>query len=116
MGIIDDIKSTASIAKKLKDPELMEQVLNLQTSVLELQHHTQRLEKENEALKKQIAIKESIFQKAGVYFSKKNNEVDGPFCTRCWDVDSKLVRLRIIQGNRWAVCPECKNGCDYHGS
>jgi len=114
MGTIDNIKLLVSTAKRLKDPELMAHVLDVQTSVLELKDRLERAEKENKTLKQQLEIKESIFHKSGLYFTKNNEEVDGPFCTRCWDVDNKLVRLPVTRGNRWTLCPECKNAYEYY--
>ena len=94
----------------------MAQILDLQISVFELIERLERAEKENATLKTQLEIKESVFQKSGLYFTKENDKVDGPFCTRCWDVKNKLVRLPVSKGSHWAVCPECKNAYEYYGS
>ena len=112
MSLAENIGSLISTVKKLKDPQLMEQVVNLQTSVLELQERVRELEKENEKLKRRQAISGSLVVEHGVYFTEKSQKKDGPFCTRCWDVESKLVRLIIMQNN-WATCPECKNTFAY---
>ncbi len=112
MGIPENIKALVSSIRKYKDPDLMEQVINLQTTVLELYERVQTLEKENEVLKNKLAIQGSIVLEHGVYFTKIEDKKDGPFCTRCWDVDSKLVRLKVKKTG-FAVCLECKAGFDY---
>jgi len=112
MSVVDDVKSLVSIANKLKDRELLEHVMNLQTKVMEYQDHIHRLEKENEDLKKQLTTHDSLIWENGVYFTMAGDKKDGPFCTRCWDVDKNLVRLRLYKDNS-AVCLHCDKGFVY---
>ena len=98
--------------KKYKDPELMEQVINLQSHVLEQSDRLRALEKENEKLKTSLTVKDTLTIKNGVYFTETGDSQDGPFCTRCWDVERNLVRLNVFE-NGCAMCPECKNDFDY---
>lgn len=107
MSLSDNIKSIISTIRKYKDPELMDQVVNLQKSVLGLQERVGELEKENQLLKKKMNVQESLVVEHQVYFSKKADKKDGPFCTRCWDMDNKLLRLEVLQ-NGIARCPQCK--------
>lgn len=37
-----------------------------------------------------------------------NGTKDGPFCTRCWDVDKKRVRIVQWSSDYLPNCPECK--------
>lgn len=113
MSFLDNIKSLVSSINKLKDPKLMKLVTNLQTSALELQNDNDQLrdrirnlEEENEALKKKIAIKDSLIIEYGVYFSETPEGKDGPFCPRCWAVKNKLVPL-MIQDDNSASCRDC---------
>ena len=122
MSFIDNIKSLASTVRKLKDPELMKRFMNLQTSALGLQNDNDQLrdrirdlEKENKSLEEKIAIKGSLVVEYGAYFTKTSEGKDGPYCTRCWDVINKLVRLNV-RSNGQAVCPECKFPFEYQKS
>jgi hypothetical protein len=49
----------------------------------------------------------------GLYVVLNNSDkaVDGPFCARCWDVDTRKVRTAPDrQGERgMGFCPQCKN-------
>jgi len=74
MGFLDNVKSLASSIRKLKDPELMDQLITLQTSALEFQSEQDRLrdrirelEKENETLKSKLTTQESLVVEHGVY-------------------------------------------------
>ena len=99
--------------------EAIKGLLNLQTSALELQNDNDQLrerirnlEKENEALKKKIAIKESLIIEHGVYFSKTSEGKDGPFCPRCWKVENNLVKLMILSDHS-VNCPNCPTHYKY---
>lgn len=119
MGIVDEVKSVAGLVNKLKDPELMQHVINLQNSVLELNNENAKLREkvtdlENiiKNLEKEKEVGESLNIEFGTYFSTRNSKKDGPFCTRCFDVDRNLVRLNVLT-NGYAECPQCKNGFHY---
>ena len=112
MNILDNIRSAVSIAKKYRDTELMEHLINLQTSYTELSNRFSSLEKENEALKKRVSTQGSLVVEHGVYFSETTDKKDGPFCTRSWDSDHKLLRLQVLE-NGIATCPECKSNFNY---
>ena len=119
MELIPNIKALAAATKKLKDRKIMELVINLETSLLEFHSDYERLrervgllESENEALKTQKEISRSLDYELGVYFTEMSGEREGPFCTRCWDADNKLVRL-AVQKTGIAQCPECKSFFEY---
>ncbi len=113
MGIVDSIRILATTVRKYKDPDLLEQVINLQTNVLELQDRVRVLEEENALLRKRVTIQGTLVINDGVYFEDTpSGNFLGPYCTRCWDVTSKLVRLMVLEDG-YATCPECKNTFDY---
>jgi len=70
--------------------------------MLEMQGKILELSEENKELKEKLEIKGKITLKNNFYYI----ENDGPFCTRCRDVEKKLVRAHP-KGN-YAKCPECE--------
>jgi hypothetical protein len=49
-----------------------------------------------EGLRENRAITESLVFASEVYLKRKpDNTFDGPFCPACWDIDGKLVRLKL---------------------
>ena len=119
MELIDNVKALADMSKKLKDRKLMELIINLETTLLEfkadyedLREQISVLEAENEKLKMQKEISRTLSYELGVYFTEIKGEREGPFCTRCWDADNKLVRL-AVQKTGIAQCPECKSFSEY---
>jgi len=111
MAIFDELKSIGKILQEAGKIEQYKQILEAQKELLEMEKRIQDLEKENRKLKEKLEIKENLEydNKNSVYWIKKEGmEKDGPFCSRCWDVDKKLVRLHptAIEGS--LACPQCK--------
>lgn len=113
MGVIDASKTLANALLKIKDPELMAEYVKLQQYVMELVEDNTLFREENRALKDAMALQRDITVENGVYFIINGDESkNGPFCTRCWDKDKHLIRLKVRE-NGFANCPECKNEFDY---
>lgn len=102
MGIIDNFKDVLRVAESVNNLDLYKKLAELQNSVLALQD-------ENQSLKNQLKKSEEAQNIAARLRVEQNSyflENDGPFCTRCWDVDKILVREQI--GSYGIVsCPEC---------
>lgn len=61
-------------------------------------------------LKKKITRVEYRDERQTVYEIKgrgKRRKTEGPFCTRCWEVDSILVSLHKTNSDSYK-CPNCK--------
>ena len=73
-----------------------------------LQQENEKVKTENNILKKNLEIKESIFLENNAYWIKKGDKKDGAFCTCCWDDSRKLIRLSAYGKEAYAECPKCK--------
>ena len=113
---IDTIKKLAEMAMKSQNIELQEgiltireQLLTAKEALLNSKEDILNLKEENSKLKIRIEELEKTpqeiltFQKIGYYTENK----DEPFCSRCYEVDNKKVRLSIIGG--LLKCSQCKN-------
>jgi regulator of replication initiation timing len=123
--LLDTVKGVASLAKQIGDIELNSKIIDLQSEVYDLieENHQLRMnmkqleEKMNELEDiKQIETKLKPIGQA--YYYEKGTELDGPYCTGCWDKDNKLIRLHVTEtyadfhlGN----CPVCKVRTTYEG-
>jgi hypothetical protein len=61
-------------------------------------------------LTEQLSTQQSLKHDGEHYWSEKDGRQDGPFCSVCWDVDKKLVRMRVYRtasGGRDYVCDYC---------
>jgi len=110
MVIFDELKSVGKVLQEAGKIEQYKQILETQQELLEMQKKISDLEEENKELKGKLQIKENIyFENNACWFKKDDGSKDGPFCTRCWDKNKDLIRIRPSVGPAFAICPECKN-------
>jgi len=110
MAIFDELKSIGKIFQEAGKIEQYQQILKAQEELLEMQKKVQDLEKENTDLKEKLEIKENLVNENSAYWINRERKKDGPFCSRCWDVDKKLVRLHPCGNPAYYLCPNCKAG------
>lgn len=115
-GSIDIIKKLSEIAIKSQNIELQEGVLTIREQLLvakealiNSKEDILNLKEENSKLKARIeeleksSREELTFKSIGYY----TEDQDGPFCSRCYEVDNKKVRLSKVAGLH--KCSQCKN-------
>ncbi len=107
MGVFDELKSVGKVLQEAGKIEQYQQILDAQQKMLEMQKKVADLEQENRGLKERLNLKEQLVHRAEVYYIKKANSEEGPFCAKCFDVDEKLVHM--TQWNE--KCKKCPN-CD----
>ena len=108
MFSFDQLKSIGKILKDAGKIEQYSQILDAREKLLEMQNRMGQLESENSTLKEQLKITENLIYKNNAYWIIKNNEEDGPFCSRCWDKNKDLIRMTRTNES-YSMCPECKN-------
>ena len=108
MGIVENIKDAADLAKKVGDLELYRKIVHLEGEVMDLTREKRQAEQKIEELQKQVALKAKMAFKEPFYYQ------DGdavPFCPRCYERDAQAVHLffKFDSGGeaRWD-CPDCK--------
>jgi len=108
MAIFDELKSVGKILQEAGKIEQYQQILEAQQELLKMQKKIQGLEKENTGLKEKLKIKENLTHENNAYWIKNESKKDGPFCSRCWDVDKNLVRMHPCGNQAYYNCPNCK--------
>jgi len=111
MGIFEDLKSIGKVLQEAGKIDLYQKIREIQEKLSEYQKKIQNLEEENKELKEKLKIKENLIFENNVYWLKRENgNKDGPFCTRCWDKDNKLIRLySSSHEDLYGRCLECGN-------
>lgn len=108
MAIIDEIKSAATLVHQIGNMDLYKKILEIQAQAMDLMENNLRFQKENQMLKEKLEISGKLVCEKDVYWFPMDGKKDGPFCTRCWDADKKLVRLHKLTGNPvYSKCPNC---------
>lgn len=116
MGIFDDLKSIGKTFQEAGKIEQYNQILETQKELLEMQKKIIDLESEKVELKEKLKIRGKLIPKNNAYWlAEENGREDGPFCTRCYDKDEKLLRMLPREYGSSScpsycyTCPECNN-------
>ena len=117
MGIIDTTKELAKLAQQIGNIEVYNQVIALQGQVMELMSDNMQVkddlrlaQEELRRLRDNSELSKNLTHDGERYSLIKDGRKDGPFCGTCWDVDSKLVRMRHYQsshGGLGYLCDFC---------
>lgn len=112
MELIETIKNVVTLAQKTDNIELVKQILELQQEMMEMQDENIKLKKEldkiNEVASKNIEYNED---RTAVYEIVSGGSKEGPYCTKCWEVNRQLVSLHPDEttGGFYSVCPNCQD-------
>lgn len=117
MSIVDDFKSLASLAMKVRDAgiqaEMQDTILRAQSQAMELQQQNYELLSNNAKLKDQIKElehtddieKELLPTKEGALFYRKDKKL---YCSTCWGAEKKMILLVNKPHTRHGHCNNCK--------
>jgi regulator of replication initiation timing len=107
MGVLDTIKDVATLVQKADNIELNHKILELQQQVGVLLDENRELRAANRVLTERADIQNSLIFKDNMYWRTIDDRVEGPYCSKCWDGEEKLMRLQVL-GNEAQYCPLCK--------
>jgi hypothetical protein len=113
MGIVENMKDAADLAKKVGDIELYRKIVHLEGEVIELTREKRQAEQKIEELESKLALTGEVFRERGFAYRVGDREA---CCSRCWDADRKLihiVEMFIDKRGRVAGCPQCKTSSVY---
>jgi len=110
MSIVDNIRDVVKLVQKIDNVELLHKILTLQTEVTDL---TEQLKQKDEIiaqLKDALDLKGKLVCKDSAYYiaDESGKITDGPFCTKCFDVDHLKCRLIADNKEPQVICPKCK--------
>ncbi|HXC41889.1 MAG TPA: hypothetical protein VNY51_00030 [Candidatus Dormibacteraeota bacterium] len=116
MGLVETSLEVVKLATKLATPELVQtatraniEALELSGKNLELHRVAEELKARVKELETKLALVGEVFRDGDLVF--REGELRG-YCSRCWDVEHKLVHVVGIDRGRGAGhgngCPECK--------
>lgn len=94
MSIVENLKEIVSLVQKIDNIELLKNILSLQVEIQRQFEENVGLRQQVVELKEELRVKDSLrFDNGEYYLRKEGSSEDGPFCSTCWDVDRKLVRM-----------------------
>jgi hypothetical protein len=102
-------KAVVGSLNSLGKVELVTQVFDLQSQMIELQTQNELLRRELADLKDRRTRLDALYLMNRVYYRGERANPDGPFCTACADARQNIVRLKYWGLKTSFECPECKN-------
>lgn len=111
MGVYSTVKETikdaVSIAQQSDNIQLYKSILDAYNAALELMSENADLKERIKELEKQQVTDGMLEFNSNVYWIRKGEpSTRSPYCSRCWDIDKKLVRMHLIGTE--GKCPACK--------
>lgn len=103
------LKDAKNFATGANDLQLKGVLLDIQDAVYDLQDENRELRLKIEELENNQILESEIDYRGGAYYRGEN----GPYCSRCWDAENKLVRLSVLPTNFRRMgthkCANCEN-------
>ena len=88
--------------------DLHAQLLEFSEKLREKEELIHKLEKEVRSLREASDLKAQVEPRNEMYYVRQDDRSeDGPFCTRCYDTEGKLIRLQVADYDQ-PMCPKCK--------
>jgi ATP-dependent 26S proteasome regulatory subunit len=98
------VKEALDYARQSKNSDLAEKLVDAYRDIVELDDTNRQLKRDNEKLKEEITelkrkpemAAKLIYEphSSGYMVKEDNGSREGPYCTTCWDVEGRLVRLK----------------------
>jgi hypothetical protein len=108
MGIMENVKEIADLAKKYNDDKLNQRISDLEGQVLALITQIRSLEEAGEQSERTLSLIKKMQFKKPFYFQEDDPV---PFCPHCWEKEKNPVHLlgpvKVSTGLRYG-CPNCK--------
>ena len=109
MGLYEAIKDGVEVARKADNIEVMKQLLDAQKEALDLFEENRALKERIRALEEKQKIQGSLKFRDNKYWREEGGTAEGPFCTSCWDVEGRLVRMHTSPSNpKHHYCDWCQ--------
>lgn len=107
MGLYEGIKDVAKIVQQADNVDLYRKLIDLSAQALEMQNTINNLTQENLQLKQVKSLEDDIERSDKLFVTRKSdtNPDKLMYCSKCWDVERKLVQMRKNNGE--VHCPNC---------
>jgi len=107
MSILDNAKVVADLVKKYNDQELYQKLIDLRDEIFTLKEENLKLKETVGQLRDNLKLKETVMWERPFYWIQNGDERDGPYCQKCYDGETKLVRLQQRDSRGEWDCLQC---------
>ena len=112
MGWYEAAKDAITAAQKADNIPLLQQLLDMQREMQDMQQQNFELKKRIAELEEEESHKVKYNElRSAVYEVTDEGDEIGPYCTRCWEVDKKLVSVHRADTctQEYFYCSHCKS-------
>jgi ribosomal protein L37AE/L43A len=109
------LNAKISAEAKQRVLEVVEKLGNVQDALFYVREELIKIQDENvsqkarlKELDERLELKGRVVFERPSYWVMTEGQLDGPFCQKCFDVDSLLVRLQLNGNDTW-TCLSCKS-------
>jgi ribosomal protein L37AE/L43A len=107
VAIMPNYKEIIDLLKRGATLEAQEKIADLREGALELQEENLELRKRVAELEQKLELRQSVVYRAPSYWVSRDGKDDGPYCQKCFDADSKLIRLQTTGEKGLWLCGSC---------
>lgn len=110
MSIFSDLQLVAKALQEAGKIELYQKLIEVQAIISQVQEENQNLRETAARLEEILKIKGTLKYEQNSWFEcdETGKKVAGPYCSRCWDLNKKLIHLHETASRGLFRCPECK--------
>jgi hypothetical protein len=108
MGWYEAIKDAIGVADQLRNTDLRQKLADVQMEGAKLAEENARLRQELIDLREQLQTRQDMHFRDNVYWRRRADAEEGPFCPKCLDGDRKAARMVDRPDDEWWRCPVCK--------
>ncbi len=108
MALLPNYKDIVELLKKGSTIEAQEKIMELREGALILQEENIKLKERINELESELYKKKEVQWEAPFYWLDSDEKKEGPFCQKCYDSDTKLIRLQKIEEGNWH-CKSCNS-------
>ena len=105
--INDTTKKLENAELRLKIGDLLNIIADIKINIADYKIIINEKNKVINELKKSLEVKHKITKRKDSFylFDDNNNIIGGPYCSRCWESDYKMISL--INDKECNICPQC---------
>ena len=109
MEIIKNLINIADMLRKSDNLELYKRLIDDVGKIQELLEENEKLRKEIQNFKFNKEIANRIIRQNSTYIKLKDDVANICYCSCCWDVNNKLVQMRLKEDDGTFLCHVCNN-------
>lgn len=103
-----EFQDISHLIKQGMKVEAIEKLLDLREMMADIRDENLVLKETVKKLEASLEEKAKLVYEAPFYWMIEGSNKDGPFCQKCFDSDTKKIRLQT-NGNDYWICNACKS-------